>query len=294
MTLTAYGGFFTMSVNVQNRIIEGIKIRDLLHRKVMEYLETRTVCPGNMIETDGIKIRVTDLSSLPNLRWSPEPLLEALLSGPGKGSRDEIRRLTEFRKRDDFSRDRWDRYQNLLQENLDRICTGYSYCNVNLCDFDSLEKLFMLMIPGKQHLADALRREMDTSGYITHERFREIMGRNYQTVFPVVNVSCGLNVNSLSKPVLTCVLQWLPGIADPETAADKICTLRDEAPLEESGLRRILAGGGEVSSRIFSVLGTETWFYKITADGRGRKLTVVAALIPGAVSRWKIIREKYQ
>lgn len=277
-----------MSVNVQNRVIKGVNIRDLLHRKTIDYLT------GKDTDAEGIKIEVTDLSSLPNLRWSPEPLLRALLSGPGEGNREEISRIIELRRGDDFSRDLWSRYRNLLPDNLDLVCTGYSYCNVNLCDFNSLKKLFVLMIPGKAFLAEVLRQELETSGYISHERFREIMGSSYRTVFPVVNVSCGLNVNSLSKPVLTCVLRHLPGIADPESAAGRICKYREKRPLEEPDLRRILSERGDVPHRVFAALGTETWFYKAVAQGHGRKLTVVAAVIPGAASRWRIIREKYQ
>jgi hypothetical protein len=304
---SAFTGYLRVTMKVRNRFTESLKIRERLWetaRFKLQEMESPGF-PDFVSEIEPVNepsvpyeskpiVDIQDVSSLPNLRWSPEFFITTILRDAAGLTGEEIDALLEFRSRDDFGRDRWAKYQDRSTVDLEDFCTGYSYCNVNFCDFTSLKKLFALMIPGREYLSDELQRHFLSYGYVSKDAFRRILNTHFDTVFPVVNASAGYNINTVPEEILSPLLKAIPNVDSPEKKANYIRELRKMFPIKTVDLKTLLFPSSEMPPQVPLILGTESWFWKIKISGWERCLTLICARVPGESPSIKIIREMYQ
>jgi len=225
-------------------------------------------------------VTLEDVSSRLGLNWIRRELLQDMgVLKPGRTSGD----LQRFREEQGVTL-RLQTFSPLIrEEELERMFTVYGYFNLNLADVQVLQRLH---VQRGADLAEAesfralLEQARAQERNIEPEALPEFMGEeNYRLLFPVVNAEAALNVHFVPEAVLEGLFRHC---GQPREDLDRLLQARRGAELTPGKLQSLLSGRTDVRSPLKAFLGLQTWFWRITVRGGGRRLVWVVARVPRA------------
>ena len=114
-------------------------------------------------------------------------------------------------------------------------------------------------------------------------RLKEILGSEYDNLYPLINIKPLMNVNFVDEKILGAVLNYPYGGEKHEDAASFFEVIKAERNVFELDDKRIkeLLIVEEDYLRILEYLGSTTWFWRITAQCEDFILDVVLCRLPG-------------
>ena len=186
------------------------------------------------------------------------------------------------------------------EEDLEAYFTLYSYANLNVTYEDSLKKLYEIRVSeaGSHSFLSKIQSLVSRLVPADGEELERILGSDYDDLYPLINIEPLINVNFAHKEILRAVLYYPYGGERVEHASDYLDILTAERTTMEIAPEKLditLALEGP-SLRIRDYLGTNTWFWKITASEGDLRLEAVICRIPGEADEeplYRIIEWKY-
>ncbi len=219
-------------------------------------------------------IHVTDISSAINPNW----VRPTFLSRSGL----EDRLLTTGRTAEELSQYRIDngigvdvvvRYEDFFAPaTIEEYLTGYGFFNINVTHEAVLRDLYELRT-GSSGAASLFLSDVQSAleeGTLWNDGdLRSLFGVNYDRVYPVINAAAAFNVHYLHEEILRAIVSFPYGgkpIPDAATAVDVIRAERELGEITPERLQTILTVESDAQRRIFSYLGTTTWFWRIGVE----------------------------
>ena len=251
------------------------------------------------LDAPGVTAALEDVSSRLNANWVRKDLFQKTTLGellqPGKSPQE----LQQRREDRGISIDIRAEYGDLIKENaLGRYFSGYGYANLNTTDEFALRKLYSIRMAddaGAEVFRTRWQQEVIRKKTLKRSDLRELLGLDYEKLFPVMNVEPAFNVHFV-EPLLLSQLLSIPELKIPKPAlsAQLILDARDRSELTLDELRRMT--GAAADNGIYQYFGVTTWFWKITVVKGRCRLELIAARIPSdddSPARFVITEERY-
>jgi hypothetical protein len=109
------------------------------------------------------------------------------------------------------------------------------------------------------------------------------LGIDFDALYPILNAEPAMNVNFVSPFILRQLLSYPDyALPDAETKAETLLAERERGEIDGRRLKELLAV--EDNHPLLHYFGPVTWFWEITADRAGSRLTTVAARFPPAAA----------
>lgn len=236
-------------------------------------------------ESSGAELR--DASSAINPNWIRKQPLEQTELGQLLLSSADSQALQQSRIDDGLSVAIEKRYAGFFVTEAfeNRLC-GYSYANVNSSDEFALERLFT-ETTGDASAASSFHASVQAAlGDMRQFKSADLValfGQYRESVGAVMTIEPQINVNFVDPFVLKALLSY-PAykIDSPTSGADAILSARRGGELSIERVAAIL--GLEKTHALFTYLGDDTWFWRITVKADTRSLEAIYARplpIPG-------------
>ena len=237
-------------------------------------------------ELDGIRLDLRDLSSGLNANFVRKGVFEktglARLLAPGKTAAD----LQQYREDAGLSPFPGHYDSFFTAEALDASVVGYGWANVNVCDEFALRSL-CAAITGSESIAETLhakvRAALADRRILAPADLPGFFGIDFDALYPAINAEPAMNVNFVSPTVLRQLFSYPDyALPDAEAKAEAVLAERERGEIDGPRLRELLAV--EDNHPLLHYFGTVTWFWEITAQRAGSRLTTVAARLPPGIS----------
>ncbi len=243
---------------------------------------------------------IADASSAINPNWIRKQPLEQTELARLLASGVDAQALQQSRVDEGLSVDIERRYAAFFkEESFDRMLCGYSYANVNSGDEFALERLFLEATGDASAAASfhaAIRSALADRRQFSPSDLAILFGSHAGSAGAVMTVEPQINVNFVDPFVLKALLSY-PAykIEAPVAGADAIIGARASGELTIQRAAAIL--GIATDHPLFTYLGDDTWFWRVTvkADGRGleaifaRPLPVPGEPLPGDTEKRPIL-----
>lgn len=231
---------------------------------------------------DGYAIAIRSLSSRLNPNFIRKNILQDTqlirLLTPGK-SPDDLQQLREdngLSLRDDAYGDIFD------NATFERYLSCYGWANINTIDEFSARSLAKL-ITGSDSVAEATRQKIvaaiRSDECIDRNKIAEILGSDYDSLYPFINAEPSMNVNFVDPDVFREILAY-PGykLESPLGKADMLLSLRSGDGVSEQDIVNVL--GIDSKHRLYHYFGSITWFWEITIAGNNRQFVAIVVRYP--------------
>lgn len=247
---------------------------------------------GTDTDTDtDTAIALEDVSSRLNPNWMRTMLLEQTeldqLLAPGVEP-DEVR---DYRSEAGFFMELSEGYGELFtEEALSRYLTPHAYLNVNV-SYETVLRDVVELRTDDSAAADAflgeVRSVIEQQQLLDREGLEDLLGTNYDTVFPLVNTEPLLNVHYAEEFLIEQILAYPYGgepIEGNAAVAQTLLRERAAGELSPDELRALVPAEG-AQQRVFEYLGTTTWFWRVRVSGDELTLEAVLARLPARTAR---------
>jgi len=235
----------------------------------------------------GVTVTLEDISSKLNPNWMRTLLLkrtslaeELLIAG---ASPEAVR---DFRNESGFMLDIERAYGHLFTpEALERYFTAYSYANVNVSYEMVLRDLYEVRTGsagGADVFLSEIRSLLERQELLDAGGFQELVGSDFQTLFPMMNTEPLLNVHFAPELLIEEIVAYPYGteqIENHQAVAQSLLAERDVAEISPADLRALIPTEG-AQERVFQYLGTRTWFWRVTVTNASLELRAILARIP--------------
>jgi hypothetical protein len=252
-----------------------------------------------MPETEGVTIKLQDLSSNLNPNWVQKNILAKTHLGDllKPGVTPDV--LQQRREDKGFSVDLALEYGDLIKEEaIPKYFTAYSYANINVTDEFALRKLYAIRTgdePGSEVFHGHVQELLAQKKILKPTDLRQFLGIDYDTLYPMMNVEPIINVHFMDPMVLNELLSYPDWkVSHPREKAQIVLDSRDRSELTGEELRRII--GVAEDNRILQYLGVITWFWKITVSRETASLVLIVARLPSegeSAPRFLITEERF-
>jgi hypothetical protein len=232
----------------------------------------------------GLAVRLEDVSSRLGANWIRKELLQDTGAlRPGCTASE----LQKFREDTGPHLDLRKAYGQFLQDlELERLFTAYGWFNINITDEFVLRRLHWLR-GGDLQAAEGFRTMVQQARIqkrlLDREALPEFLGdENYRLLYPVVNAEAAMNVHFVPQTVLEGLFHHY---GEPEANLFQLLAARQGAELTQGQLQELLrdrAGAHAARSPLSPFLGLQTWFWRITVEGRSQRLAWIVARVPRA------------
>lgn len=226
------------------------------------------------LETRSASISLRDVSSAVNPNWIRPTFLarsglEEMLLTKGRGAAE----LSQFRIDEGISVAvaRW--YEDFFEpDTIERYLTGYGLFNINVTHEAVLRDLYALRTGssgGAETFLAQVQEALRGVELWDDEELRQLLGVEYENVYPVINTAPVFNVHFLDEEVLEAVVTYPYGgepIPASATAAAVLLEERARDEITDEELRNFLAIQEDGQDRLFAYLGTKTWFWRIEVE----------------------------
>jgi hypothetical protein len=250
---------------------------DSVFDPVWSYLENR--------DNSEINLKLEDISSRFNLNFMRTKMIEqssfkTLMTG-GFSPDD----LKQYRGSKGFFSDLNTGYDDFFEEeDLDKYFTSYGYANLNISYEDSLRKIFEIRVSdgNSDAFLSKIHQLILSNEMADTVKMKSMFGSDYDVLYPLINTLPVMNVNFVPEKVLYAVLNYPYGGEKHEDCLNFYEIIKSERTtfeLENERLDQIFNLEGEYV-RITQYLGTQTWFWKITATLDDQVLEVVLCRLP--------------
>ena len=233
---------------------------------------------------EGITVRLEDLSSRLGANWIRKELLQDMeVLRPGRTASE----LQQFREDSGLHLNLLETYGQFLQEQaLERLFTAYGWFNINLTDEFVLRRLHWLRgadLQAAESFRIMVQQARIQKRFIDPEALPVFLGEeNYRLLFPVVNAEAAMNVHFVPQAVLEGLFRHF---GEPAESLSRLLGARQGAELTQSDLQELLRdrpGSSGERSPLAPFLGLQTWFWRISVEGRSQRLSWVVARMPRA------------
>jgi len=229
--------------------------------------------------TDGLAVRLEDLSSRLGPNWIRKELLQDLgVLRPGR----TVQELQQFREDTGLHLNLRPDYEPFIEaEELGRMFTPYGYFNLNITDEFVLRKLHWQRgadLQAAESFRIMVQQVRVQKRIIDPKALQEFLGEeNHRLLFPVVNAEAAMNVHFVPEKVLEGLFRHY---GQPRENLARLLSTRQGAELTESLLQELLGDRTGQGSPLRPFLGLKTWFWRITVEGEVERLTWVVARVP--------------
>ena len=240
---------------------------------VQEYCTTR--------EHDGIRVKITDISSRLNLNYIRKNLLEktafSSLLKPGVTAAE----LQQFRVDSGLS-PTLEPYMAFFRESARPYCTTYGWANINLTDEFVLRSLYA-SLSGSAYGAQAFHTRIQSllteKRILLDEEYATYLGEDAARVFPVINTEPWFNIHFVDPYILGELVAYPEyAIENPARKTARLLELRRYAEMSRADIAAALG----VSERhtLLQYIGTTTAFWDVTATLQDERCTLIVARLP--------------
>jgi hypothetical protein len=254
-------------------------------------------------EIDGIRLGVRDLSSGLNANFVRKGVFEktelARLLAPGRTAQE----LQQYREDSGLSPfpGHYDSFFTI--EALGGHIASYGWANINVSDEFALRSL-CAAITGSEATAESfhakIRSALADRRILAPSDLPGFLGIDFDALYPILNAEPAMNVNFVSPFILRQLLSYPDyALPDAETKAETLLAERERGEIDGRRLKELLAV--EDNHPLLHYFGPVTWFWEITADRAGSRLTTVAARFPpaaasasGSPGAFRIIETRYE
>lgn len=235
--------------------------------------------------SEDLSLKLEDLSSRFNLNFVRTKMLnESSFKGKMNSgfSPDDLKL---FRGEEGFFSDKYIGFSEFYDEEiLDKYFTVYGYANLNVTYEDSLKKIYQynVSLEGSSSFLSLIQQLISRGVMADTEEMKKILGINYDSLYPLINVEPLMNVNFIPEEVLLAIVNYPYGGKKHKNSSafyDVITAERSSFEFTPDKLNSLLQVK-EDYLRIKEYLGTKTWFWKITATEGKSGLEVIIALLP--------------
>jgi hypothetical protein len=252
--------------------------------------------------TPGIELKLEDISS----RINPNAAIDLLLKGMNLFKPDKLfEQFQKFRLENGPLNDVRKGYADFIKEEaLDEYCTEFTFFNVNTAEEEMLYRLFEQRT-GKKATASAfpalLRLKKENKVLVTAQNIKEVLGVDFDSVYPFISAEPELNVNLVDKAILTTLFAIAKNTYKMELNGDvaaAILNMRAQTEITPSQLPALIQPKFK-NTVLEAYVGCRTWFWRLTVTkGEARYQCVVARLpaSPGEKEkgpRFRLVEERF-
>ncbi len=251
---------------------------------------------------NGYTVTITPLSDRINPNFVRKNLFERTsLSSLFKSGRNADE-LQQFREDEGLSLSP-EGYADFFDEALFESCFScYGWANINLVDEFAVRSL-ALALTGSEYTAEGMRNKIQTllidRQLVNRNGLRAALAGDYEDLFPFINAEPLMNVNFIEPLILREIIAYPDyGITSPHVRAQELLNLREGGGVSESVIRNIT--GADETNRLYYYLGSVTWFWEISVEGKNRSCRAVVCRIPpegmdaGQPPEYSIIEQRFE
>lgn len=251
--------------------------REAALREMNKLRKTHGSSPVNIIydqtptkSTSLLSVRVNELSSRINPNLVQRSLFEKTTLDQLFQNGRNATQLQAFRKESGMSPNIKTHYQEFfVEESFKNILTGYSYVNINNCDELSLEDIIIERTGDAilaEYVRNRVRTERGAQRVIDSSKLESILGSSYDQLYPLINTEASWNINVVDEKLLRAIVNYDAfSIEEPEKKISTLLKRRSQGAVEASALLEIFEL--PVNHRLFSYLGSDSWFWEIAVEG---------------------------
>ena len=225
---------------------------------------------------DGYLITLESLSGKINLNFlDSNVLLESGLSTVFNDSKS-IREIESIRsERLLYSYDEIKDY--ISEENFSKYFSFYGFANINIMSEKSLELLVNSLTDSfcGSELNQKRNNLLANKQLIkTETEYNLFCGINYLDIFPYINLDAAINVNFIDEDCLYKLINYAGfGLISKKKKIDTLLSLREIREITQEDIITIL--GITKNDELYYYLGSKTWFWKISIQGKTQGCHVI-------------------
>ena len=241
----------------------------------------------------GITVELEDVSSRLGLNWIRKEVLAD--SGALKAGRS-AQQVQQFREDAGLRVNLGTGYGEFIEaEALERLFTAYGWYNINISDEFVLRAVHRARgrDPGSAEQFHAAIQQARAARRLIEPAALEgfLGGDAWAVLFPVVNAEPAMNLHFVPEPVIELLFSHYHL---PQTGVRAILDARRAAEMTPSVLEQLL-GGDPGRSTLAPYLGLRTWFWRITVQQAGLRLSWIVARVPrpDGAPEFRLVEERF-
>ena len=235
-----------------------------------------SVWDRNNSTEDGYLITLESLSGKINLNFlDSKVLLESGLPSVFNDSKSIIEIETLRSERLLYSYEEIKDY--ISEENFSKYFSFYGFANINIMNATSLELLVNYLTDSfygtelnqKRNILLANKQLIKTE-----TEYNLFCGINYSEIFPYINLDAAINVNFIDEDCLYKLINYASfELTSKKRKVDTLLSLREKRELTQEDIITIL--GITKNDELYYYLGSKTWFWKISIQGKTQDCHVI-------------------
>ena len=153
----------------------------------------------------------------------------------------------------------------ISEENFSKYFSFYGFANINIMNATSLE----LLVNQKRNILLANKQLIKTE-----TEYNLFCGINYSEIFPYINLDAAINVNFIDEDCLYKLINYAGfELTSKKRKVDTLLSLREKRELTQEDIITIL--GITKNDELYYYLGSKTWFWKISIQGKTQDCHVI-------------------
>jgi len=229
---------------------------------------------------EGFKVEVEELSSRINPNWiyvhvlAETPLSKLCLSA------EKPLTLQQYRIDHGFSVNIAKHYNDFFtKEAFEKFLTPYGYVNLNNDDEFAIEKA-IIEAGGENAFAayihSIIRQKRESRELINRVELEQLLTSQRKKLADIIGIEPQWNVNHADSFLITSLISYEPfNIKNAVTVATSIIAAREAKPITQ--IQLIDLTGLNPNHRLFTWLGTRSWFWSVTISSGGKTLHAILA-----------------
>lgn len=165
----------------------------------------------------------------------------------------------------------------ISEENFSKYFSFYGFANINIMSATSLELLvnnltdsfYGTELNRKRNILLANKQLIKTE-----TEYNLFCGINYSEIFPYINLDAAINVNFIDEDCLYKLINYAGfELTSKKRKVDTLLSLRETRELTQDDIITIL--GISKNDELYYYLGSKTWFWKISIQGKTQDCHVI-------------------
>lgn len=165
----------------------------------------------------------------------------------------------------------------ISEENFSKYFSFYGFANINIMNATSLELLvnnltdsfYGTELNQKRNILLANKQLIKTE-----TEYNLFCGINYSEIFPYINLDAAINVNFIDEDCLYKLINYAGfELTSKKRKVDTLLSLREKRELTQEDIITIL--GITKNDELYYYLGSKTWFWKISIQGKTQDCHVI-------------------
>ena len=165
----------------------------------------------------------------------------------------------------------------ISEENFSKYFSFYGFANINIMNATSLELLVNYLTDSfygtelnqKRNILLANKQLIKTE-----TEYNLFCGINYSEIFPYINLDAAINVNFIDEDCLYKLINYAGfELTSKKRKVDTLLSLREKRELTQEDIITIL--GITKNDELYYYLGSKTWFWKISIQGKTQDCHVI-------------------